>query len=117
VGYVGLAILLMFMFCLAHKAHKLTMAYKNTPWAATVMFLCIPIIVSPVYFIFVFGTFAAGAGSALIGMALIRIMERALYVEYPAHLARQNAIASQRVPETPASIGRRPAPAFQNNSR
>ena len=77
-GYVGLLILLLAMIRLAVHAHRQIMRCKGTEWAPVALFFGIPLIAQPIFFTFVFGEYHVGVATTMMGMAMVRLMERNL---------------------------------------
>jgi hypothetical protein len=78
IGYIGLAVLLIAMIALAVEAHRLIIRTRGTEWHPLALLVGIPIIVAPVFFVLVFGTFADGASSLFIGYGMIRLIKNNL---------------------------------------
>jgi energy-coupling factor transporter ATP-binding protein EcfA2 len=85
-GYVGLLILLLAMIRLAVHAHRQIMRCKGTEWAPVALFFGIPLIAQPFFFTFVFGEYDKGVAATLMGMAMVRLIER--NVPLPAYVTR-----------------------------
>ena len=87
VGYVGLLILLLAMIRLAMHAHRQIIRCKGTEWFPLALFFGIPIIVHPIFFVFIFGEFPTGVAAWVLGMAMVRLLEKNLpippYQRYP----------------------------------
>jgi hypothetical protein len=77
-GYVGLLILLLAMIRLAVHAHRQIMRCKGTEWAPAALFFGIPLISQPFFFTLVFGEYHVGVATTVMGMAMVRLMERNL---------------------------------------
>ncbi len=77
-GYVGLAVLLMFMIRVAVHAHRQIVRCRGTEWFPIALFFGIPLLTQPIIFTFVFGEFQYGVSGTLMGMAMIRLMEKNL---------------------------------------
>ena len=75
-GYLGLLILVLAMVRLAVHTHRQIMRCKGTEWSPVALFFGIPLISQPFFFIFVFGEYHTAVASTLMGMAMIRLMER-----------------------------------------
>lgn len=86
VGYVGFFILLAAMVRLAVHAHRQIMRCKGTEWAPVALFFCIPIIAHPFFFTLVFGEYHFAVVETVLGMAMVRLMERNLPL--PAYVVR-----------------------------
>lgn len=86
-GYVGLSVLLLAMIRLAVHAHRQMMRCKGTEWSPIALFFGIPLIVQPFFFTFIFGEYHTGVAQTVMGIAMVRLMERNLPV--PAYLRHQ----------------------------
>lgn len=107
-GYVGLAILLIAMFRLAVHAHRQIKRCRGTEWYATALFLGIPLIVTPIFWVSVIGTFEEAAVGFMMGIAIIRLLEKNLplppYVKQrptPVGLSFQKRQDSNGMPRIP----------------
>ncbi len=78
IGYVGLLVLLLFQIRLAVHAHRQIKRCRNTEWFPIALLVGIPLIVNPIFFVFIFGTFASGSNTLLIGAAMIRMLQKNL---------------------------------------
>jgi hypothetical protein len=87
-GYVGLAIILMAMFRLAVHAHRQIQRCRGTEWYSTALFLGIPIMVTPVFWTTVIGTFEEAAVGVMMGIAVIRLLEE--NIPLPAYARRHH---------------------------
>ncbi len=85
-GYVGLLILLLAMIRLAVHAHRQIMRCKGTEWAPVALFFGIPLIAQPFYFTLMFGEYHTAVAQTVMGMAMVRLMER--NIPLPAYLLR-----------------------------
>lgn len=85
-GFVGLIILLLAMIRTAVHAHRQILRCKGTEWAAVAIFFGIPLIAQPFLFTLVFGEYHVGVGFTVMGMAMIRLMER--NIPLPAYVPR-----------------------------
>jgi hypothetical protein len=86
-GYVGLAVLLLAMIRLAVHAHRQIMRCKGTEWSPIALFFGIPLIVQPFFFAFIFGEYHTGVAHTVMGIAMVRLMERNFPL--PAYLRHQ----------------------------
>lgn len=77
-GYVGLAILLLAMIRVAVHAHRQIMRCRGTEWYGLALFFGIPLISQPFYFTLIFGEFQTGVAGVMIGIAMIRLLEKNL---------------------------------------
>lgn len=84
VGYLGFFILVGAMIRLAVHAHRQIMRCRGTEWYPVALFFGVPMISHPVFFVFVFGEYHTGVAQWMMGMAMIRLMERNLPI--PAYV-------------------------------
>lgn len=77
-GYLGLLILVLAQIRLAVHAHRQIVRARNTEWFPLTLLIGIPLIHSPIFFLFIFGTFADAIATFLIGSAMVRILENNL---------------------------------------
>jgi hypothetical protein len=78
VGYVGLAILLLAMIRVAVHAHRQIVRCRGTEWYGLALFFCVPLITQPIFFTLIFGEFQTGVGGTMLGIAMIRMLEKNL---------------------------------------
>lgn len=78
IGYVGLVILILAQIRLAVHAHRQMTRAKNTDWFPLTLFVGIPLVWSPIFFVFIYGDFGTGAASLLVGIGMIRLLENNL---------------------------------------
>jgi hypothetical protein len=78
IGYVGLVALVLFQIRLAVHAHRQIIRCRNTEWFPVALFIGIPLIWNPVFFIFIFGDFKSASATVLLGAAMIRMLENNL---------------------------------------
>ena len=78
VGYVGLAVLLLTMIRVAVHAHRQIMRCRGTEWHPVALFFCIPQIINPLFFTFIFGEYDTGVTYVVLGIAMVRLLERNL---------------------------------------
>lgn len=81
VGYLGLAILMLTQFRLAVHAHRQIKRCRNTEWYPLALFVGIPLIWSPIFFVFVFGSFEIACTIIFLGAAWVKILENHLPLE------------------------------------
>jgi hypothetical protein len=75
VGYVGLAVLILFMIRLAIYAHRQILRCRGTEWFPMSLYYCIGTIAAPFIFIFVFGDFGRATVSVFMGSAFLRVLQ------------------------------------------
>jgi hypothetical protein len=90
VGYVGLLVLLLAMIRLAVHAHRQIMRSKGTEWAPVALFFGIPLISQPYFFTFVFGEYHVGVATTVMGIAMVRLIERNLPL--PAYVVNRRHV-------------------------
>ncbi len=78
IGYFGLLILLLAQIRLAVHAHRQIKRTKNTEWFPLALLIGIPMISTPVFFVFVFGTFDEAISGFLLGTAFVQILKNNL---------------------------------------
>lgn len=76
VGYVGLAILLLAMIRVAMHAHRQIRRCQGTEWHSVALFFGIPLLIQPIFFTFIFGEFQTGVAGTMMGIAMIRLLEK-----------------------------------------
>lgn len=77
-GYVGLGILLYAMILTSVRAHRLITRTRGTEWFGSVLVLALPAVWSPIFFVFIFGSFGSGVVGLLMQMGLLRLIEKSL---------------------------------------
>ncbi|RYD24106.1 MAG: hypothetical protein EOP88_01580 [Verrucomicrobiaceae bacterium] len=90
VGYVGLAVLLFGFFRVAVHAHRQIQRTRGTEWFPVALFIGLPFIVGPIFWVVIIGSFDGGGRILLLGAALVSMMEKNLPL--PAY------VRSARVP-------------------
>jgi hypothetical protein len=78
IGYSGLFILLLFQIRLAVHAHRQIKRCRGTEWFPISLFIGIPLIWNPIFFVLIFGTFSSGAATLLLGSAMIQMLRNNL---------------------------------------
>jgi len=86
IGHVGLALLLLFQIRLAIHAHRQIQRCRGTEWFPLALFIGIPLIGNPVFFVFIFGEFKAATLTLLLGASLVRMLQNNLPL--PAYTKR-----------------------------
>jgi hypothetical protein len=74
VGYVGLFFLLIAMTRLAVHAHRLIMRCKGTEWHVLSLFFGIPMVIYPIFFVFIFGEFGVGVKFFVVSSGLLSLI-------------------------------------------
>jgi hypothetical protein len=78
IGYIGLFIFLIAQIRLAVNAHHLIARFRYTDWFPLTLLIGIPLIISPFFFIFIFGDFKSSASSFLLSCCMVRILQNNL---------------------------------------
>ena len=78
VGYVGLVVLLLAMIRVSVHAHRQIMRCRNTEWFPVALYFGIPLLINPIFFVFIFGEFQTGVATTVLGAAMIRLFEKNL---------------------------------------
>lgn len=99
VGYFGLLLILIAMTRLSVNAHRLIMRCRGTEWQTMAYFFGIPIIIKPIFFLFIFGTFDDAVVHICIYSAIIDMLH--LNLPLPAYVPRS------RAPLPPPAFARR----------
>lgn len=86
IGYVGLAVLLIGFFRVAVHAHRQIERSRDTEWFPVALFIGIPLIAGPIFWVTIIGSFDGGARMLLMGAALVSMLEKNLPL--PAYIGR-----------------------------
>lgn len=78
IGYLGLVALVLAQIRLGVHAHRQIKRCKGTEWYPLALFIGIPLVISPVFFVFVFGLFKTGAANLMLGAAMVRMLQNNL---------------------------------------
>jgi hypothetical protein len=78
VGYVGLGVLVSGFALVAIQAHRQIKRARDTEWFPVAMFICVPFIVSPIFWLAIIGSFEGGSRLLLMGTALVAMLEKNL---------------------------------------
>lgn len=78
IGYVGLFFFLIGQIRLAVHAHRQIMRCQGSEWWPLALFIGIPLIWGPAFFVFIFGSFQGGVSAFLMGAGMIRLLENNL---------------------------------------
>jgi hypothetical protein len=104
IGYVGLLLLLLAQIRLAVHAHRQIMRAKNTEWFPVALFVGIPLIWNPIFFVFVFGDFKTAAATLLLGIGMVRMLENNLPLPAYARGNRLPYLLPTRQGRTPLQV-------------
>lgn len=78
VGYVGLIILVLAMIRMAVHAHRQIIRCRGTEWYPLALFIGVPVIVLPPFFVFVFGEFGKDVSVLFLSYGMISLLEKNL---------------------------------------
>ncbi len=96
IGYVGLLIMALAQFRLVVHAHRQIMRCKGTEWFPVALFICIPIVWTPIFFWGVFGGFGKDAPAILMAAGMLRLLENNLPLPAYAPRRRGPYVLNQR---------------------
>ncbi|MES2995310.1 MAG: hypothetical protein V4733_00705 [Verrucomicrobiota bacterium] len=99
VGYVGLLVFICAQVRLAVRAHRQIQRCRNTEWFPLALFVGIPLLWSPFFFIFIFGSFKEDVLGFIISYSFLRLIEENLPLPRYERLA--SGRASRRLPVSP----------------
>lgn len=86
IGYIGLIFFLLAQIRLAVHAHHQIIRCRGTEWLPLALFVGIPLISGPVFFLFIFGDFKSAASAYLLSVGMCRMLENNLPL--PANVKR-----------------------------
>lgn len=78
VGYVGFAVLLIAMIRIAVHAHRQIIRCRGTEWYPIALFIGVPVIVLPIFFVLIFGEFGKDVAGLFLSYGLISLLEKNL---------------------------------------
>ena len=78
IGYFGLIVLTIAMLVLAWRAHRLILFSRGKPFFSQVLFFCVPMVISPIVYMFIFGSFKTSIPLWFIQIGLLRLLENNL---------------------------------------
>jgi hypothetical protein len=100
-GYVGLALFLLAQIRLAGHAHRQIIRCRESEWFPLALFIGIPLIYGPAFFVLVFGDFKQSAAVFLLSTGMIRLLENNLPLPAYAWRGKHN---SQLLSSTAPSV-------------
>jgi hypothetical protein len=86
IGYLGLIFFLFAQIRLAVHAHRQILRCRGTEWLRLTLFMGIPLIVTPIIFVFLFGDFKQASALFLLSLGMVRLLENNLPL--PAYVKR-----------------------------
>ena len=75
VGYVGLVVIIAALVRMAVLAHRQIIRCRNTEWFGLALFFCLPILIVPVFWTFIFGEFHSAFSGVAMAVGVIRLLE------------------------------------------
>ncbi|MEI6397290.1 MAG: hypothetical protein WCO71_00845 [Pseudomonadota bacterium] len=104
-GYVGLLILLILLFAMMLEAWRLIKRSFHTPYRLLTMVICIPAVIEPFFFIFVFGAYENSIPDSLYTLGMLRMLANSLaaYEREPVPAMSQVSPERRRLVPTPSS--------------
>ncbi len=78
IGYLGLIFFLLAQIRVAVHAHRQIMRCRGTEWYPLALFIGIPLISGPLFFVFVFGDFKSNSASFLLSAGICRLLQNNL---------------------------------------
>lgn len=75
VGYFGLALFLILLCLLAQTAYRMIHKSHGTPYLFIAMFIGIPVIIYPIFFLFIFGAFQVDIINSLFYAGMMRLIQ------------------------------------------
>lgn len=92
VGYVGLFLLLLAMIRNSVHTHRQIKRCRGTEWYPIVLFFGIPIVIYPIFFVFIFGEFGSAVAFFFLGSGVLTLIKNNL----PLEPYTKNAAATRR---------------------
>jgi len=109
VGYIGLVIFLTFLAFIAWRAYRLIIRAQRTPLFPVALFVGMPMLLKPFFYLFVFGGFDGDLPEALFSAGMIRLLEGALD-EFTPGTSENPAVTPQVLSPKRPNIRRPAAP-------
>jgi hypothetical protein len=78
VGYLGLTLLIPLLAIFAKMGYRLINISNGTPYESCCLFICIPIIIHPFVFIFIFGEFKAVLVYIMISVGVMKMLQKSI---------------------------------------
>lgn len=78
VGYVGLVLFLVLLLLLAREAFRVIEQSRGTPYRFLAMFIGIPVMIYPIFFLFVFGAYEMDIINALFYAGMLKMLKLTL---------------------------------------
>lgn len=78
VGYVGLLILVLAMIRIAVHAHRQIIRCRGTEWYPVSLYIGVPAIVLPIFFVLIFGDFGGDVSALFFFYSMVSLLEKNL---------------------------------------
>ncbi len=78
IGYIGLLLYLAMILLLAREGWKLCKAFKGSPYESLCYFMCLPLIMEPLTYVFIFGSFDVAVPEAIFGIGALKLLRSAV---------------------------------------
>ena len=78
VGYLGLLVLVVAMVRIAVHGHRQIIRCRGTEWYPVALYIGVPAVVLPVFFVFIFGDFGQDIATLFFSYSLISLLEKNL---------------------------------------
>lgn len=112
-GVFGLIIGLFLLFGFARYAWKAVKHYRQSVYFSYVLFICIPFLIEPFFYIFVFGSYKTGFVELIASAGIVRLLDNirvaelsALRLQAPEPDPIPRMLGRQRTPALAAQMGR-----------
>jgi hypothetical protein len=92
VGYVGLALFLILLSLLARTAYRMIQKSRGTPYLFISMFTGIPVIICPIFFLFVFGAFEMDIINSLFYAGMLKMIISSISKYHEVSQKKQGAL-------------------------
>lgn len=96
VGYVGLFILVFAMIRIAVHAHRQIIRCRGTEWYPLSLYIGVPTIVLPPFFVFVVGTFGVDVAAVFFSYGMVSLLEKNLPIPAYAKRSRMPYVLNSR---------------------
>lgn len=90
IGYTGLIFFLLAQIRLAVHAHRQILRCRGTEWFPLALFIGIPMVYGPLFFVFIFGDFKVSAGTFILALGMMRLLENNLPL--PAYVRNRHRL-------------------------
>lgn len=106
VGYVGLALFLALLTANALRAWRLARRAQNGPFQIFAFFICIPCILEPFFFVFIFGAFENSIPEVIFNVGMLQLLHNSLE-DHEEMERSQSTVAEAGIAPLPELVGAR----------